>query len=176
MGWYVLYSKPGREEEIVRSLNQRLSGEALEEAFVLRSERLWRAGGGSWKRIVKDMFPGYVFLRSSHPKRLSEELKEYRRIVRVMEEPGYLISVYEEEEQRLRRLCGERHMMELSYGYREDGVDHIFSGPLKGLEGQILKADWHRRFAKLECSVAGKPAAVWAGLGLLKEMETWKAG
>lgn len=170
MSWYVLHCKPGQEDEIIHSCKQHLSAYALESAFAFRCERLWRVDG-IWKQVVKDIFPGYVFLQSSHPKELSAELKEYRGIVRVMEDKGYLISVYEEEENNLRDLCGEQHFLKMSYGYkdRNDGVSRITKGPLMDLEDRIIKIDWHRRFAQIEVSLARQKAVVWAGVDIAEE-------
>lgn len=176
MSWYVLQCRVGQEREIIASLRQRLSSEALSAAFLFQSERLWRAGGGVWKLITKDMFPGYVFMESENPEKLSRELEEYRGIVRILEEPGYLYSVYAEEEKRLLALCGPEHVLRLSYGYRENGVNCLIDGPLKGIESQIIKADWHRRFAQIEIPVSGKKTIVWAGLGLPEERNLWRAG
>lgn len=165
MSWYVLQCRPGREEEITASLRNHLSEEALEEAFFFQSERLWRVNG-SWKIQKKELFPGYVFLQSSSPEKLSAELEEYRSIVRVMEEPGFLISVYPEEEIYLRRLCGKNHFLGLSYGYKdkESGDSKITRGPLAGMEHQIVSFDWHRRFAKLEIALGKRKTVIWAGL------------
>ena len=165
MSWYVLQCKTGQEDKIVRSCRRNLSDCALDEAFIFRCARLWRTDG-VWKLMEKEMFPGYVFLESSRPKLLSEELEQYRKILRVMEEPGYLISVYEDEEQSLRNLCGAAHLLNMSYGYKEGGVDYITEGPLKGMENRIVRVDWHRRFAQMEIPLARKKTIVWAGLGL----------
>jgi len=118
--------------------------------------------------VEKDMFPGYIFLESRRPDLLSKELEQYRRILTVLEEDRYLISVYEDEEKRLRDLCGTRHFLRMSYGYRdrEKGRDCITEGPLKEMSSQILKIDWHRRFAQVEIPVARRKAVVWAGIGL----------
>ena len=92
MSWYVLQCRVGQEREIIASLRQRLSSEALSAAFLFQSERLWRAGGGVWKLITKDMFPGYVFMESENPEKLSRELEEYRGIVRILEDI-YILSM-----------------------------------------------------------------------------------
>ena len=105
--WYVLKCRDGQEEALVRSCTGRIAPDALEAAFLFRCERLWRSEG-AWKRVERLMFPGYVFLQSRNPDRLSEALKPYRDMHMVMEDPDYLFPVYEEEEQALRRLCGER--------------------------------------------------------------------
>lgn len=165
MSWYVLQCRTGQEETIIRSCRQHLSSQALQSAFLFRCERLWRVDG-AWKLVEKEMFPGYVFLDSREPELLYQELEQYRNILRVMEEPGYLISVYEEEKKNLLKLCGTHHYMKMSYGYKEDGVDHITEGPLKELKDQIIRIDWHRRFAQVELMVARKKAIVWAGIGV----------
>lgn len=171
MSWYVLQCRTGQEENIIRSCIRHISPHALETAFTFRCERLWRSDG-TWKYMQKEMFPGYVFLESSRPGELSKELETYRSILRVMEEPGYLISVYEEEERYLRELCGEHHCLSMSYGYRdpENGASLITSGPLKGLNHRVVKYDWHRRFARLNVPVSGKNVIVFAGIAIDEEI------
>jgi transcriptional antiterminator NusG len=168
--WYVLQCRAGREGMILRSCRRQLSSEALEDAFVFRCERFWRSEG-MWKRVERDMFPGYVFLQSARPDMLSEELNRYREIFHILAELGYMIPVYEDEEASLRELCGARHILSISYGYRdrEAGRDCITRGPLKGREKRLLKLDWRRRFAQVEVSLVRRQAVVWAGIGLDKE-------
>lgn len=165
MSWYVLQCRTGQEEKILNSCRRHLSETALEEAFVFRCERLWRTEG-SWIPLVKDMFPGYVFLQSSCPEQLSIELEQYRKILRVMEEPGYLISIYQEEEAALRSLCGDRHVLELSYGYKNASENRstIISGPLSGQEDRILRINWHKRIAHVGMQIGRRQAVVWAGV------------
>ena len=171
MGWYVLQCRPGQEQSTIQSCAQHLSEYALESAFNFRCERLWRVDG-VWKTMEKDMFPGYVFLQSSHPGTLSKELDEYRGIVKVMEDNGYLISLYDDEELFLRRLCGEEHYLKMSYGYidREKGTACITEGPLKEIQSQIIKLDWHKRFAQVEIPLLRQKSVVWAGLGIAREL------
>lgn len=170
MGWYILHCRLGMEREILNSCRRHLSREALEQAFIFQSQRLWHVRG-AWKLIEKELFPGYVFLQSSQWKQLSEELQEYRDIVKVLEEPGYLISVYEEEEAYLRKLCGEHHVLSMSYGYkdRNSGVSYIVKGPLKGMQENIKKIDWHKRLARLEAPLFHKKVTIWAGIGIICE-------
>lgn len=165
MSWYILQCRIGQEETIIRSCRQHISTSALDHVFSFNCERLWRSNG-FWKPVKRGMFPGYVFLESSRPEELSRELETYRRILKVMEEADYLISVYDEEEQYLKKLCGEHHYLGISYGCktREKGISIIDKGPLKGFEKYIIKYDWHRRFAQVEIPLSGKKMIVWAGI------------
>ncbi len=140
MSWYVLQCRVGREAEMVNSLNQHLSREALEEAFYFQSERLWRSEG-SWKRQKKELFPGYVFLQSENPGLLSEALEEYRQIVRIMEGPGWLLT---------RRQC-RRELCELLGGrsgkltFQRDWMKNsgICSTAYEGRSGKLtFQRDW----------------------------------
>lgn len=163
MSWFVLQCRIGQEKKIIQSCRQHLSACVLDAAFSFHCERLWRAGG-IWNMTEKEMFPGYIFLESKQPQKLSKELEQYRNIIKVMEEPGYLISVYEEEEKNLRELCGENHCLKMSYGYKENGINRITEGPLMRMKKCIVQLNWHRRFAQVEIPVAKRKTIIWAGL------------
>lgn len=171
MGWYVLQCKAGQEEKIIKSCKQHISSHVLKEAFIFRCMRLWRTGG-VWKLVGREMFPGYIFLESSYPELLLEELCQYRSIFRVIKEPGYLISVYRDEEKNLRRLCGESHILELSYGFKdqETGKIKIIRGPLTEKGFEIKKIDFHKRFAQVEIPVDRKKFLIWAGVEVAPEI------
>lgn len=165
MSWYIMQCREGQEKKILTSLKRHLSQTAMEDAFVFRCQRLWRMSG-SWRIIEKDMFPGYLFVQSAKPELLYGELKQFRRIVKIMEEADNLLSVQQEEEQYLRLLCGPGHLLAISYGYREKegGRTHITEGPLCGKESWVDKFEWHKRYARVAIPVAGKKALILAGL------------
>lgn len=163
--WYVLQCREGREDAMIRACRRHLSAEALNDAFSFRCERLWRRDG-EWKRMEKELFPGYVFLESSRPDLLAEELRQFAPVFRVLGGPDLPISVCAGEEESLRRLCGRAHYLALSYGYRENGTDYITSGPLALAKQRIRRIDWHRRFAQVEVSIGRRRMTAWAGIGL----------
>lgn len=165
--WYVLKCKEGQEKKMIDSCRRNLSADAVVNAFIFRCERLWHRHG-EWTVMEKAMFPGYVFLESRKPDLLCSEIKACQGIYRVMQDHGYLISVYREEEENLQNLCGESHCLKLSYGFRDrsNGEDCFTRGPLSRecWRKRIIRTDWRRRFAQIELSVAGKRPVIWAGI------------
>lgn len=175
MGWYILQCRIGQEKQRLITLKKKLTSNAAEDIFLFQCQRLWK-NDGCWKLVRKDMFPGYIFIQSGNPEYLSDELKQLKGIVKAMEEPGYLFSVYQEEEQYLRELCGKEHVLNISYGYKDQkaGVSHIIKGPLYGWENRIKKLDWHKRYAQIEIPVLRRYATVWAGIDIISDMNSYK--
>mgnify|MGYP001630409421 CR=1 FL=1 len=164
--WYILYCPKNREQEIVNSCKQHMSDEALEDAFILSYEQM-RRYQGEWHIDIQNMFPGYVFLESKNEKKLTEELKEYKDIVRILGEDINPIPVNLEEEVFLQELCQKGHHLSLSRGYIQNGHTYITEGPLNGKEKLIKKIDRHKRLAKLELPYAKQLPYMKVGLEII---------
>lgn len=121
---------------------------ALKDVFCFTYDRM-RKYEGSWHVERKPMFPDYVFLESEDGERLARELKQYQKILTVLD-GDTLTPVHREEEQFLRGLCDGTHHSGMSRGYIQDGHTHITEGPLRGKERLIRKIDRHKRLARLE--------------------------
>lgn len=163
MGWYALYCRSGQEDTIISSCKQNLSRQALTDAFQFSYERM-KKYLGEWHVDTLAMFPNYVFLQSDHPEALSEELEQYRKIVNVLENDRLLLEVCPEEEDAIKKLCGETHHMGMSRGIIADGKLNVLEGPLRGRESIIRKVDRHKRIAKLDLHVTREIPDIWAGL------------
>lgn len=167
MGWYVIFCKTGQEETIIRSCKKNLSKQALEDAFQFSYERM-KKYLGQWHVDTYRMFPNYVFLKTSRPELLSEELKQYREITNILESDGFLMGIEPEEERMIHELCGEEHHLGISRGIIQDGALRVLDGPLTGCEPLIRKIDLHKRIAVLDLKVTGKGKDIWAGLDIVK--------
>ena len=163
--WYVLKCREGQEDMIIRSCRQHLSAQALEEAFQFSSRRM-KKYLGEWHTDTFRMFPGYVFLQSSHPERLSEELEQFRQITSVLEQDRLLLPVESEKENLFRTLCGDGHVLDLTRGNVHDGHFRAVEGPLAGRENLIRKLDLHKRIAVLDRNLLGSDRDIWAGIDI----------
>lgn len=171
MSWYVLRCKSGQEDKMIRFCQNSISKDTLEDVFIFQSERLWKTEG-VWKTVRRDMFPGYVFLQSSRPETLLKEIKAHRFVLDVIRDQDYLISVYEDEEAYLRKLCSDTHFLKISYGYKDrlSGISHVTDGPLAGFVENIVVIDWHKRFAKLKVYLDRRQTVIFAGMDISAEV------
>lgn len=163
MGWYVLYCKSGQEEAIIKSCKQHLSKLAVEDAFLFSYDRM-KKYLGKWHVDTYKMFPNYVFLQSSYPELLTEELEQYREITDVLEYNGRLLRVHSDEEMVMNSLCGNSHHLAISRGIVRSGTIRVLEGPLAGREPLIRKLDLHRRIAVLNLKVTEQGQDIWAGI------------
>ena len=75
-----------------------------------------------------------------------------------------------EEEEYLKRLGGEEHVVRNSEGYRVDNMIEITSGSFKGWTGEIKKLDRHKRRATICVSMMGREVEVNIGLEIVKSV------
>lgn len=166
--WYVMYCPKSNEDEIIKSCLSRISGQALNDAFLFTYDRLEKSGG-IWRIKTRKMFPNYVFLDSDDAERLSAELDGYRDFLTVMEQDRLLLYVKAEEESLLRELGGKAHHMALSRGEIRNSVTHVTEGPLTGKESLIVRIDRHKRLAYLNGSTFSWCRDMKAGLEIVEK-------
>ena len=166
--WYVLYDPHNGDDKLKDSIRRHVSEDILDGAFIFTYERMKRYGG-QWHTEILPMSPHYIFLESRNMSQLSKELEQYRKIVRVLEDKEILWSIYPEEEEFLRSLCGENHHLSMSRGYVKDGMTHITHGPLFGMERRIRKIDRHKRIARIEAPLKHISDSLLAGLEIVSK-------
>lgn len=163
MSWYAIYCKKDQEKKLLQFFNQKISKQILEEAFQFSADRM-KKYLGHWHIDTYIMFPNYIFLQSSSPKRLLTELEPYQDFVNVLAQENLLLPVGAEEEQILRILCDRKHHLRMSRGILKNGSLNVIEGPLSGKESCIKKIDKHKRIAILNVQFATANKEIWAGL------------
>ncbi len=133
------------EQELLTMCRRYLSQEVLQDVFVLTYDRM-RKYEGVWHLERQLLFPGSVFLESNNEEILSEELE---KCVDIDRHENFCIRMFPKEEQFLKRLCGQKHHLEMSRGVIRMGKTQIIEGPLKGMENRISRIDRHKRLARV---------------------------
>lgn len=145
------------------------------DAFIFHYEKMMRFGG-EWHVVVKDMFPGYVFLETLRPEAFLSMIKQFEPMLAFLKNGQTILAVTEEEERFLKMFCGEVHLLKMSYGTIKDGQFFLDSGPLKGHEEAIVKADRHKRSAAVRIRVGQKEQMILAGLEIREKTVSEKNG
>ena len=135
--WYALYTR-SRHEKFV---NQELQKKGIETFLPLR--HLTRHWSDRVKKIEEPIFSGYLFVRTSLENRL--EILQTRGSVRFVSFNSTPVPISEKELGAVRRFVEEKISID-PYPYLTKG-DRVYvrSGPLRGVEGFIVRKDKHTR-------------------------------
>ena len=136
--------------------------------YVIRKRRYC----GEWHEEKKILFPGYVFLVSDNPGELFLRLKKVPGLTKLLGTGDEIVPLSAEEEELLKKLGGEDHVVEGSIGILEQDKIVITEGPLQGMEGYIRKIDRHKRTAWLEVELMGRKIETQVGLEIVEKRVT----
>ncbi len=136
--WYVIQVRTGHEDEVAGKCGRVLK--AGESVFTMLSERRERVGG-EWQTVVNVAFKGYVFAETDDIGSLRIRLHSISDLTKIVSVGDDMVPIYEEEEEMLRFLGGDDHVIRLSRGFSEGDSIAVTEGPLKGLESKIKWVD-----------------------------------
>lgn len=144
---------------------QDLSEAAVKDVFVLSYDRM-RRYEGTWHMEKGLLFPSYVFLESDNEELLLEELC---KTTEAEGQKNGLFPIGMEEENFLKKLCGESYHLKMSRGVIRKGNMQIMEGPLKGMENRIRRIDRHKRLAKVGVIMKPDCHSIPAGLEITEK-------
>ena len=187
------YPKPGSGEKMIYVMQVRTGTETETEQMVrlLLEPTLYqdvyfpirvmkRKQQGEWQEVKEKLLPGYVFIEAEDSESLYIGLKKVPRLTKLL---GYTqdgISVLDERDASwLNRIMRERdgqyqedaalrHEVGLTLVSVEETAEgrkiKILEGPLKEVEGMILRYDLHRRRAEVEVEFMGQRTVLHMGI------------
>lgn len=164
--WYVIQVYTGTEEEICEQCRRQVL-EKDEDVFVLLAERMTKLQG-QWRRITSRLFPGYVFVETGRIEDFFIRLKRIESMTKVLRTGEVITPIHQEEEEHLRMLSGDDHIVEYSEGYLEGEKLVVTSGAMKNYKGIVKKVLRHKRLVILEVPLMGRTIEVTVGLGIVK--------
>lgn len=164
--WYVIQVYTGKELEIAQQCRDRVVAEG-EDVFVPLAER-WTKIRGERTLITSRLFPGYVFIETDRIEDFYKRLNRIYAMTKVLRTGEEMTPIQPEEEEYLRRLGGDEHVVKYSEGYIEGEKLIVTSGPLKDFVGNVKKVLRHKRLVVLEVPLLGRTVEVTVGLGVLE--------
>ncbi len=164
--WYVIQVYTGKELEIAQQCRDRVVDEG-EDVFVPLAER-WTKIRGERTLIMSRLFPGYVFIETERIEDFYKRLNRIYAMTKVLRTGEEMTPIQPEEEEYLRRLGGDEHVVKYSEGYIEGDKLVVTSGPLKDFEGKVKKILRHKRLVVMEVPLLGQTVEVTLGLGVVE--------
>lgn len=164
--WYVLSTLSGLEWKIKGSI-EKLFGDRY--ALYLPRRELYHTFHGKRRRIVRALFPGYIFIH----KRIDDFILDIRghgigRYLRPVCRDFVPAKVSENEMELLMKISGPDGLVPISEGIlRQNRSVEIVRGPLKDLTGRILFIDTRKRKAKIRVRLLNREMQLTVGLDVL---------
>jgi transcription antitermination factor NusG len=136
--WYAVYTNANHEKRVTQQLDKR----SVEHFLPLyESPRRWK---DRTVRLQMPLFPGYVFVKFALRDRL--QLLQIPGVVHLVSFNGHPAPLPQEDIQAIRNCLDRGHQLEPHPYLKAGRRVRVMSGPLKGLEGIILRRKNKTRF------------------------------
>ena len=136
--WYLVHA-PGREESTCKKVKKLISRDLLEDAFVMRRERV-KKYHGEWVTFTTMMYPEYFFVVTRDVNALDEELGKLSFPAHICKGDNQFFAPMAEEAQAwYERMMDDAHVIRTSTAVIVDGELQIQKGPLVGQEQRVTK-------------------------------------
>lgn len=161
MNWYVLQVMTGSEDRVKDELiRKEIHAAVAHERRMLRS-------GGKWLERDYVVIPSYVFIQIEYTDSLYYVLKGTQGVIKLLGNGSRPSPLLPEEEDWIQSW--EQPLVPSKVHFARDGTYQVIDGPLAGENVKLLKLDRHRRRAKVEINILGKPQITYLSLEVLKE-------
>lgn len=185
MDWYALSVETGKEDIIGKIIRKYFLPSTV-QAIVPKRRLLERKESKTYE-VLKIMFPGYVFIKTRMNAGIYYELKRipmYIKLLNKFNKNEHTISysnseesdelswerfsrIAEEEMALILRLIGKNEVIDYSILYLENTKVIVYNGPLKGLEGIIVKINKRKNRARVAMNFLGNEKYIDVGIELL---------
>lgn len=171
--WYVLYTRTGSEEKVIRRLKNTLDNSNY-MPFLLQKECIFRRQGRK-SVFQKNCFPGYLFIESNkkaedfivYASQAIHQVDDAYRFLSYGDEQD--IAMQENEKIALKAIFGESYCIDISRGFKEGDSVKIVSGSLTGYESKITQINKNRGFAVIALDILGKIVETAVGLEIIEK-------
>lgn len=163
--WVVAQVAVGKEDEIRQACADMVSKDVLDDVFVPKHVRL-KKYKSEWRRETRPLYSGYVFMVTKDPQALEKALIKVPGRHRLLKADDVILTVSDEEKAFINRIAGRDNIVEISVGYKEGDRIKIVSGPMMGLEGDIVHVDRHKRLVTINMTLFGRSVKTTLGLEL----------
>ena len=165
--WCVMRVRVGSEESVRLQCQKKLSSDLLKGCYVFYYQEKKHIQG-EWVIRENILFPGYVFIETDKIEDFHKRLNRIYAMTKVLRTGDEMTPIQKEEEEYLRKLGGDEHVVRYSEGYIEGDKLVVTSGPLKDFEGNVKKVLRHKRLVVVEVPLLGRTVEVTVGMGVVE--------
>lgn len=175
MNWYAIFVETGKEEEVQKNLKAIFDKTLLES--VVPKRRVPERKAGKVNHVVRNIFPGYVLVKTKMNSYIYHTIKKVPNFYRVVNRGVYYSKEFkenftiidEDEINPLLNLLSKENVIDYSKIYIENSKVWVQSGPLKGKEGIIKKVDKRKNRAKVQLNFLGREKTIDVGIEVLSQ-------
>lgn len=158
-----LFCRTEREARVVRTLENEISGA---KAFPLNQYK-HRSRNGVKTSILVPVLPGYVFFRTDRPVSVSY-ICRLANVIRVLCYANLTWELRDEDKRFAQWVFEQKGILHMSEARKIGDRVVITKGPLKDMEGSILKMDRHSRNGQVEIRFNNNVFHVWLPFEVLE--------
>ena len=160
--WYVIHTVSGLEQKCLQQCRIYVDKNDYNKMFIPRyiAQRHFKK---EWHEVEKTLFPGYLFVDTEKIDSVIEGMKKFRQFTKVLQDGEMVSPIKEQEQQFLSTMMDQQHLVRYSEGFLIGEKVCITTGPLRNLQGYLRTVDRHRRIAKLEVPIFGRPTPTEVG-------------
>lgn len=163
MAYACIYCRTGGEEQLVRDLQM-----SRPEVTAMNPTKLrYRRVNGKPISEKVALFPGYIFLRlpGDYP---THRLKLSGLLYKLLRDSDNDWRLSGADRAFAEKLFDTDGVLGFSKAYYEGDRIRIVDGPLKALEGSIIRVNHRKRTAQVQLSIQGMDMSVWLGFELME--------
>jgi len=150
MPYFVIHVRTGSEEDFLSRVESMFDDSEARCIWLRRSLRIRRRG--HWIETLVPIFPGYIFIEAEEisPTHFLR-FKPIPGFIRFLQSNENIESLSEADKKLLLHFLSFGQVVEKSTVYFDEGSKiRVLSGPLKELEGKIIKVDRRKGRAKVK--------------------------
>lgn len=163
MPWYCLFCKGGQEQNVMRMLEERGARPLAPLAVHVRP------GARGQERVRQRLLPGYVFFEQEETPDW-DGVRRYSSVLRVLHYQDETPELRGADLDFVRWLRVHEGLIDVSEVVKVGSKIAFVSGPLVGMEGQVLKVNKGRR--QVQVAVGGEGNlfhAIWCSIEYVQE-------
>ncbi len=166
--WFVIQTR-ARNEQKTKDKIDKILGKKIKT--LLPKRKLWVRRKGKFKYELYPLYPGYFFFQSKPEPEIIKTIKKTEGVIKILGRNGIPETVPPYEMRLIFNLMQEGDIVPPSQALFVNQKIKIIGGPLKGLEGKIVKVEKRKRRIKVRLPLFNSYRDVYLSYELVESIE-----